>query len=102
MESVLKGVMSGLLRVYSSYAGHQVETAARHHVVQASSPLAAALTQVRGAKRRFGGNKTDPFTYKKRKFRIRLRQKFQKVPLMSTDAKLKEIDLPLRVTSLSM
>lgn len=93
--------MYTLLRAYSCYVGLQTEAAARQHVIQASSPLGAALVQVRGAKRRFGGNQTDHFNYKKRKLRLRLMQKFQKVPLISNDAKLKKIDLPFRVTSLS-
>lgn len=93
--------MSAVVRVCWCYTGLQLETAAKHHVIQASRPpVAVALTQVRG-ERRFGGNKTDPFNYKKRKTRRELQQRNTKVPLVSTDMKAKKIDLPFRVTSLS-
>lgn len=94
--------MSAVVRVCWCYSGLQIENAAKHHVIQASrAPLAVALTQVRGAERRFGGNKTDPFNYKRRKNRLKQQQRNTKVPLVSTDMKAKKIDLPFRVTSLS-
>lgn len=66
-----------------------------------SSSTAAALIQVRGAKRRFEGNATDPYNYLKRKLRLAESVKFQRKPLLSNERMQKKIDLPYLYTSLS-